>query len=64
MNKGGFSVKRFIGYTRVKSNIARTTGVPFTTQGRNAKIGRAIQGNGSFFGAILLIIINLILSKK
>ena len=42
MNKGGFSWKRLIGITRVKSNISRKIGVPLTRSGRNQKIGRIV----------------------
>jgi len=40
MNKGGFSWKRFVGISKVKSNISRKTGIPLTQSGRNQKIGR------------------------
>lgn len=64
MNRGGFSWWRLFGITRIKQNIARGTGIPFTNQGRNAKIGRAVQGKGSVGNAILLMIINSIFGKK
>lgn len=42
MNKGGFSWRRFVGISRVKSNISRKIGIPLTKSGRNQKIGRMI----------------------
>ncbi len=42
MNRGGFSWKRLIGISRLKSNISRRTGIPLTRSGRNQKIGRMV----------------------
>lgn len=42
MNTGGFSWKRLIGITRVKSEISRTIGIPLTKSGRRRKVGAAI----------------------
>lgn len=42
MNRGGFSWRRFLGVSRVKSNISRKIGIPLTKSGRNQKIGRII----------------------
>lgn len=46
VNKGGFSWKRLIGVTRVKSSISRAIGVPLTKSGRQRKIGRIVTGGG------------------
>ncbi len=46
MNRGGFSWIRFIGVSKIKSNISRKIGIPFTKSGRYQKIGRMITGNG------------------
>lgn len=43
MNKGGFSWKRLVGISRVKSNISRKIGIPLTKSGRNQKIGRMVS---------------------
>ena len=43
MNKGGFSVKRFIGVSNVKRKIAKATGIPTTKSGRQQKLGRIIS---------------------
>mgnify|MGYP007123477431 CR=1 FL=1 len=40
MNKGGFSWKRAVGITRVKSRISRATGIPLTKGGRQRKLGK------------------------
>ena len=37
-----FSLKRAIGVTKLKQNVARTTGIPTTKQGLERKIGGAI----------------------
>ncbi|MCX7835204.1 MAG: hypothetical protein N2450_03925 [bacterium] len=39
MNRGGFSWKRFVGISRVKSNISRKIGIPLTRSGRQRKVG-------------------------
>jgi hypothetical protein len=46
VNRGGFSWKRLLGVTRVKSSISRATGVPLTRSGRERKIGRMVTGGG------------------
>lgn len=43
MNKGGFSWKKLIGISKVKSNISRSIGIPLTKSGRNQKIGSLIS---------------------
>ena len=42
MNKGGFSWRRLLGVTAVKSRISRTIGIPLTRSGRQRKIGRML----------------------
>ena len=42
MNKGGFSWKRLIGVSKVKTKIAKATGIPTTKTGRQQKLGRTI----------------------
>lgn len=37
MNKGGFSIKRLSGLTKMKNKIAKTTGIPTTKEGRKRK---------------------------
>lgn len=37
-----FSLKRAVGVTKVKQNIARTTGIPTTRAGVERKIGNSI----------------------
>lgn len=46
MNKGGFSWKRAVGITRLKSSISRATGVPLTKSGRQRKIGKIVTPAG------------------
>jgi len=59
MNKGGFSWKRLIGISRVKSNISRKIGIPLTKSGRNQKIGR-IASKGCM-GALAIVTIPIVL---
>lgn len=37
-----FSLKRAVGITKVKQNIARATGIPMTKQGLERKIGSTV----------------------
>jgi len=46
MNLGGFSWRRFVGISAVKSKISRTIGIPLTRSGRQQKIGRMVTGGG------------------
>lgn len=51
MNRGGFSWKRFLGITALKSKISKKTGIPLTKSGRQRKIGAFIEKLFlSFFG--------------
>jgi hypothetical protein len=38
----GFSLKRMLGITKVKQDIARKTGIPTTKQGRKNKLRRKL----------------------
>jgi hypothetical protein len=38
----GFSLKRMLGVTKIKTNISKITRIPLTKTGRNAKVGRNI----------------------
>ncbi len=40
MNKGGFSLKRFLGVSNAKRKISRATGIPVTRSGRQRKVGK------------------------
>ena len=42
MNKGGFSWKRLVGISNVKTKFAKATGIPTTKTGRQQKLGRII----------------------
>lgn len=56
-NYGGFSWKRALGITRVKQNIARSTGIPLTKSGRQRKLGAMMTGgrvSTSFAGLTVL----------
>ena len=54
-NKGGFSWKRMVGVTRVKSSISRATGIPLTKSGRQRKIGKMITGGGCALPVLLSV---------
>ena len=41
MNLGGFSWKRLLGITAMKSKISRQIGIPLTRSGRQRKFGEA-----------------------
>lgn len=42
MNKGGFSLKRLLGISKVKSKISRKIGIPTTKSGRQRKFGKIL----------------------
>ncbi len=51
MNRGGFSWKRFLGVSALKSKISKQIGVPLTRSGRQRKIGALVEKLFlSFFG--------------
>lgn len=43
MNKGGFSLNRFLGISGAKTKIAKSTGIPTTKQGRQRKVDRIVS---------------------
>jgi hypothetical protein len=65
MNKGGFSWKRALGITRVKTRISRTIGIPLTKSGRQRKVGRIVTGGGCllvFIGVMGIVSLLLVLA--
>jgi hypothetical protein len=56
MNRGGFSWKRLIGVTRVKSSMSRAIGVPLTKSGRQRKIGRIVTGGGCLLPMLFVVL--------
>ena len=42
MNRGGFSIRRFLGISAFLSKISRTIGIPLTKSGRQRKLGAMI----------------------
>ena len=42
MNKGGFSMNKFLGISAMKTKVAKKTGIPTTKQGRKVKRNRII----------------------
>ena len=42
VNRGGFSWKRLLGISAVKSRVARQVGIPLTRSGRQRKFGAAM----------------------
>ena len=59
MNLGGFSWKRAVGITRIKSKISRSIGIPLTKSGRQRKLGKAVGGCMVFLIACVTIGIGL-----
>jgi hypothetical protein len=57
MNKGGFSWKRLIGISGIKSRISRVIGIPLTQGGRQRKIGRMVTGGGCMVSVIIFLAI-------
>lgn len=54
MNRGGFSWKRLLGISRMKSNLSRQIGIPLSRSGRDQKIGRLITKGCT--GVVLLFL--------
>src|SRR4030088_1436176 len=42
MNRGGFSLARFLGISALKSRVSRKIGIPLTAGGRRRKLGASI----------------------
>ena len=57
MNLGGFSWKRFLGISAVKSRISRSIGIPLTKTGRERKLGRIVSGGGCLIMAVFWVAI-------
>jgi hypothetical protein len=57
MNLGGFSWKRFLGISAMKSRISRSIGIPLTRSGRQRKLGSSM---GCLIYIIILICLLLI----
>ena len=55
MGMGGFSWKRALGITKVKSRISRATGIPFTKSGRQRKVGKMVTGGGCLINLIAMM---------
>lgn len=53
MRRGGFSWKRFSGYSGAKARISRSTGIPFTKSGRQRKVGRIVTRGGCLLPCLL-----------
>lgn len=46
MNRGGFSLNRLLGISRLKSQVSRSTGIPWTRSGRQRKVGAMLGSAG------------------
>jgi len=57
MSRGGFSWKRLTGISGAKARASKKVGVPFTTSGRERKIGRAVTGGGCLLPAVVLVLL-------
>lgn len=62
MNLGGFSWRRLVGISAMKSKISRTIGIPLTRSGRQQKIGRIVTGGGCLVVAGLGFSISVVLA--
>lgn len=57
MNRGGFSLNRLLGISRLKSQVSRATGIPWTRSGRQRKVGAMLGSAG-------LVLLGLSLLKR
>jgi hypothetical protein len=60
MNKGGFSWKRFLGFSQAKARISRKIGIPLTRSGRQRKLGSAM---GCILPLLILVVMIFFLSR-
>ena len=61
LNLGGFSFRRLLGISAMKSRISRSIGVPLTRSGRQRKLGRAMGCLLMTFILLLLILVPIML---
>ena len=59
MNRGGFSWKRLLGVSAMKSKISRQIGVPLTRSGRQRKFGAAAGCVTLLLPGILVVMVVL-----
>lgn len=43
MNRGGFSWRRFFGFSAAQARLSRTIGIPLSRSGRQRKMGALIE---------------------
>lgn len=55
-NRGGFSWKRLLGISAMKSRVSRATGIPLSRSGRNQKIGRMVTGGGCLLPVVAVVV--------
>ena len=58
MNRGGFSLRRFFGISRLISNTSRKIGIPLTRSGRQRKVGAALGCLIPLFLLLCLVLIS------
>lgn len=56
-----FSPKRALGISAARGRIARATGIPTTRQGRQRKMGRAMDCGVLVVGLVVMVVLNLTL---
>ena len=61
LNLGGFSWKRLLGISAMKSRISRSIGVPLTRSGRQRKLGRTMGCLIMILSFVLLLLIPILL---
>lgn len=61
MNLGGFSWKRLVGISAMKSRISRRIGIPLSRSGRQAKLGRLVSGGNCLVLLGLLVAVPVVL---
>lgn len=57
MNRGGFSWKRAVGISAVKSRLSRSIGIPLTKSGRQRKVGKMVTGGGCLVVMTFLVMV-------
>jgi hypothetical protein len=59
MNKGGFSLRRFLGISAAQARLSRAIGIPLSRSGRQRKLGAMME---KFITAIFLLILAIFYS--
>jgi len=64
MNLGGFSWKRLLGISAMKSRLSRQIGIPLTRSGRQRKFGEAAGCAVMVVGVLIVVSVMAVATQK